>query len=161
MKISFKEYKKSAYIILGILLIIFILVTFTSKSYIVKELEFRDKMNKNSNTIKEAFSNNYRNESKFKKDDSVFSMIERKLKGLTEEIGGSEGKRDVKQILKNSQKICNLECAKCMMNMIEENKGMKSIDFDKLFEDESNDNCIKCKRYTELSNSLQNMINNL
>ena len=68
---------------------------------------------------------------------------------------------EVKEILKNSKKICNLECAKCMMNMIDENKGMKSIDFDNLFDNENEENCIKCKRYTELSNSLQSMIDNL
>ena len=48
-----------------------------------------------------------------------------------------------------------------MMNMIDENKGMKSIDFDNLFDNENEENCIKCKRYTELSNSLQSMIDNL
>ena len=81
------------------------------------------------------------------------------MKGLTEEID-IEGKKEVKKILKDSQKIVNMECAKLKMNMMQENKGIKSIDFDKLFEDESSENCIKCKRYTELSSSLQNMINN-
>tara|TARA_B100001093_G_scaffold520287_1_gene614281 strand:+ start:917 stop:1402 length:486 start_codon:yes stop_codon:yes gene_type:complete len=161
MKFSFKFYKNSAYILLGILLLIFLLVTFTSKSHIVKNLNFREKTNINSNTIKESFTNNSKYDSKLKKEDNIMTLIDRKLKGLTEEMGGIDGKKEVKQILKNSQKIVNMECAKCMMNMIDENKGMKSIDFDKLFQDESNDDCIKCKKYTELSTSLQNMINNL
>ena len=161
MKFSFKFYKNSAYILLGILLLIFLLVTFTSKSHIVKNLNFREKTNINSNTIKESFTNNSKYGSKLKKEDNIMTLIDRKLKGLTEEMGGIDGKKEVKQILKNSQKIVNMECAKCMMNMIDENKGMKSIDFDKLFQDESNEDCIKCKKYTELSTSLQNMINNL
>ena len=161
MKFSFKFYKNSAYILLGILLLIFLLVTFTSKSHIVKNLNFREKININSNTIKESFTNNSKYDNKLKKEDNIMTLIDRKLKGLTEEMGGIDGKKEVKQILKNSQKIVNMECAKCMMNMIDENKGMKSIDFDKLFQDESNDDCIKCKKYTELSTSLQNMINNL
>ena len=161
MKFSFKFYKNSAYILLGILLLIFLLVTFTSKSHIVKNLNFREKTNINSNTIKESFTNNNKYGSKLKKEDNIMTLIDRKLKGLTEEMGGIDGKKEVKQILKNSQKIVNMECAKCMMNMIDENKGMKSIDFDKLFQDESNEDCIKCKKYTELSTSLQNMINNL
>ena len=48
-----------------------------------------------------------------------------------------------------------------MMNMIEDNKGIKSVDFDKILDDESNDNCIKCRKYTELSDSIKSMIDNL
>tara|TARA_B100001093_G_scaffold151508_1_gene144244 strand:+ start:863 stop:1351 length:489 start_codon:yes stop_codon:yes gene_type:complete len=161
MKYSFKFYKNSAYLVLVVLLFFFLIASMTSKSYIVEKLNFNDIINLNSNKMKEPFNNNGKFKySKISKDDSVIKMIERKLKSLTEEIGGNEGKNEVKQILKNSQKICNLECAKCMMNMIDSNKGMKSIDFDKIFEDDTNEDCIKCKKYTELSNSIQTMINN-
>ena len=54
-----------------------------------------------------------------------------------------------------------MESAKCMMNMLNENKGLKSINLDSVADDDSSDNCIKCKKYTELSKSIQNMIDSL
>ena len=45
--------------------------------------------------------------------------------------------------------------------MIEDNKGVKALDLDKLVEDDSSDMCIKCKNYTSLSTSIKNMIDNL
>ena len=48
-----------------------------------------------------------------------------------------------------------------MMNMLDDNKGAKSINVESLIEDENNDNCVKCKKYTELSDTINSMINNL
>jgi ribosomal protein L44E len=115
-------------------------------------------MNSNSKVV-EGFGQ--KNEKLFKKDDDIFALIDRKLKGLTEELGGDKGKKEVKKILENTKKISDLECAKCMMNMIEENKGLKSVDLDRLAEDDSSEYCLKCKNYTALSGSIKSMIDNL
>ena len=49
----------------------------------------------------------------------------------------------------------------CMMKMIDNSKSLKTIDVDNLLFNEDDENCIKCKKYTELSNTIQNMIDNL
>ena len=90
-----------------------------------------------------------------------FKIIENKLKGLVQELGGSEGKSETKKILVNTKKICDLECAKCMMTMMSEKKSMKTIDLENILADETNENCMKCKKYTELSSSIKSIIDNL
>ena len=117
----------------------------------------------NNNKNIEGFNNIRENfESKSEKiDNGVLDYIQNKLKGITSEIGGENGKKEIKQVLTNTKKVCNLESAKCMMNMIDENKGPKTINLDKLLEDDSSENCIKCKKYTELSKSIQSIIDNL
>jgi hypothetical protein len=134
----------------------------TFKYRIVQNLDFRSRTNLNSNSnVVEGFSIGGRSSKKFKEDDDIFVLIDRKLKGLTEELGGEKGQKEVKEILTNTKKICDLECAKCMMNMIEDNKGIKSIDINKLSQDDSSEDCRKCKSYTSLSKSIQNMIDSL
>ena len=135
--------------------------TFSFKYKVIQNLSFRDRINQNSNSNSniEGFGNS--NKRRIKKDDDIFALIDRKLSGITEELGGDSGKKEVKSVLTNTKKICDMECAKCMMNMMEENKGMRTIDLDKLAEDDSSEYCLKCKRYTELSTSIKNMIDNL
>ena len=163
MKFSNKTCENLAYGLLIFLFVLVIISTFKFKYRVIQNLNFRDKTNLNSNAGNRSAVEGFggRNEKNFKKDDDIFILIERKLQGLSQELGGDKGKKEVKEILTNTRKICNLECAKCMMNMIEENKGIKSIDLDKLADDESSENCIKCKQYTELSDSIKSMIDNL
>lgn len=161
---DFKHMKNFSYIFLSCLLIFTIIYVYSFQYKVTQNLNFREMTNLNSNTIKkEGFSNNNykKNYNKYKQEDDIYKLIENKLRGISEELGGESGKKEVKKILINTKKICNLECAKCMMNMIEENKGIKSVDFDKILDDESNDNCIKCRKYTELSDSIKSMIDNL
>jgi hypothetical protein len=88
-------------------------------------------------------------------------MIDNKLKGLSLELGGVEGKAEAKKILTNTKKICDLECAKCMMTMLNDKKSINSINIEGVLDDETDENCIKCKKYTALSTSITNIINNL
>ena len=160
MKFSNKTYERIAYGLLLVLFIYVILYCFNHKYAVVQNLSFRKQTNMNSNSkVVEGFGQ--KNEKLFKKDNDIFALIDRKLKGLTEELGGDKGKKEVKKILENTKKISDLECAKCMMNMIEENKGLKSIDLDRLAEDDSSEYCLKCKNYTALSGSIKSMIDNL
>tara|TARA_B110000971_G_scaffold209882_1_gene236511 strand:- start:515 stop:1015 length:501 start_codon:yes stop_codon:yes gene_type:complete len=166
MKLNRNFYSNIAYGLLTFFFTLIIIYTFKFKMRVIQNLNFRDKINLNSNLensnnqpLVEGFGQ--RNERLFKKDDDVFTLIERKLKGLTEELGGSSGQKDVKKILTSTKKICDMECAKCMMNMIEDNKGIRSIDLNKLADDDSSEDCVKCKKYTELSSSIKNMIDNL
>lgn len=160
MNFTMEMYKNIAYAVLAVLFIVIIFSCFNFQQRVVQNLSFREETNLNSN--KEGFTSN-RNlkENKYKTDDNLLKMIENKLRGLTEELGGSEGKKEVKSLLTNTKKIVNLECAKCMMNMLDDNKGAKSINVESLIEDENNDNCVKCKKYTELSDTINSMINNL
>ena len=45
--------------------------------------------------------------------------------------------------------------------MLEDTKSGKTINVEDLLDDENNDNCIKCKKYTELSSTIQSLIDNL
>jgi hypothetical protein len=144
------------------LLIIFIYsVSFKYKFKTAQQLSFRSLTNLNSN--KENFNNKkegFTNDAPATKNDDVFKVIENKLKGLVEELGGHEGKNETHKILVNTKKICDLECAKCMVTMISDKKSVKTIDLENILADESNENCIKCKKYTELSNSIKSIIDN-
>tara|TARA_B100000989_G_C19443638_1_gene428499 strand:+ start:489 stop:995 length:507 start_codon:yes stop_codon:yes gene_type:complete len=168
MELNYKTLQKTTYIILIALFIFIIFYCFTFNSSIVKHLSFRQKINLNSNDAKNLKNPNSKlvegfslGGSRIKKNDDIFTLIDRKLKGLTEELGGSSGKREVKEILKKTKEISDLECAKCMMMMMEDHKGVKAMDLDKLAEDDSSEMCIKCKNYTALSTSIKNMIDNL
>ena len=160
MNFTMEMYKNIAYAVLAVLFIVIIFSCFNFQQRVVQNLSFREVTNLNSN--KEGFTSN-RNlkENNYKTDDNLLKMIENKLRGLTEELGGSEGKKEVKNLLTSTKKIVNLECAKCMMNMLDDNKGAKSINVESLIEDNNSDNCIKCKKYTELSDTINSMINNL
>ena len=155
------------------LLIIFIYsISFKYKFKTAQQLSFRGFTNANSNkenfdnikkkdsNIKEGFT--YENESSSTTTNGdVFKVIENKLKGLVQELGGNEGKSETKKILLNTKKICDLECAKCMMTMLSDNKSLKTIDLENILDDETDENCIKCKKYTELSTSIKSIIDNL
>lgn len=152
------------------LLIIFIYsISFKYKFKTAQHLSFRSITNLNSNkenfnakkdsNVIEGFSSTT-NDNTMKNDD-IFKIIENKLKGLVQELGGNEGKTETKKILVNTKKICDLECAKCMMTMMSEKKSMKTIDLENILADETDENCIKCKKYTELSSSIKSIIDNL
>ena len=153
------------------LLIIFIYsISFKYKFKTAQQLSFSGFTNSNSNkenfnnkkstNVTEGFTDNDDSNSTMKNDD-LFKVIENKLKGLVQELGGNEGKIETKKILVSTKKICDLECAKCMMTMISDKKSVKTIDLENILEDETNENCIKCKKYTELSSSIKSIIDNL
>ena len=160
MKFNNKFLENLAYGILIFLVCFVIIYTLNYKANLIQQLSFREKINQNSNKLVEGFSFQQKNEKKLK-DDDILVLIERKLKGLTEELGGSKGTNEIKEILKNTKKISDLECAKCMITMIDENKNIKSFDIDKLADDDESELCIKCKNYTALSKSIKNIIDSI
>ena len=171
MKFDYKTLQNYSYLLLIALFLFIIIYCMNFKDNVINKLSFRENTNLNSNNkntgsltnsrIVEGFSLGSKNERSLKKEDDIFVLIDRKLKGLTEELGGSKGKKEVKQILEKTKKISDLECAKCMMMMIEDNKGVKALDLDALVNDDSSDMCLKCKNYTALSTSIKSMIDNL
>ena len=154
------------YLFLIILIFVIFSLSFKYKFKSAQKLSFRSLTNKNSNaptkenfsTMKEGFKESEFNK---KESDSIFRMIDNKLKGLSLELGGVEGKAEAKKILTSTKKICDLECAKCMMTMLNEKKSINSINIEGVLDDETDENCIKCKKYTALSTSITNIINNL
>jgi len=121
-------------------------------------LEYFVLNDKNNTNITEGFTDD--NTSTTKNDD-VFKVIENKLKGLVQELGGNDGKTETKKILVSTKKICDLECAKCMMTLISDKKSLKTIDLENILDDETDETCIKCKKYTELSSQIKSIIDNL
>lgn len=162
------NYSFITYALLSLLIIFIFSLSFKYKFKTAQNLSFRSLTYQNSNTssIKEGFSFNNsessvtKNSSKIE-TDSLFRIIDNKLKGLVQEMGGSDGNVETKKLLTSTKKICDLECAKCMMTMINEQKSLKTIDLENIMEDETNDNCLKCKKYTELSKSIGNIIDSL
>ena len=162
------NYSFITYALLSLLIIFIFTLSFKYKFKTAQNLSFRSLTNQNSNTstIKEGFSFN-KSESSVTKNsskietDRLFRIIDNKLKGLVQEMGGSDGNVETKKLLTSTKKICDLECAKCMMTMINEQKSLKTIDLENIMEDETNDNCLKCKKYTELSKSIGNIIDSL
>jgi len=169
-------YSLITYIILSILIIFIFSLTFKYKFKMAQQLSFKTNQNSNALNANNAINDNHRNAKpiNFKEgfveglknstktdNDDIFKIIENKLKGLVQELGGDSGKAETKKILTNTKKICDLECAKCMMTMMNDKKSLKTIDLENILDDDTNDNCIKCKKYTELSTSIQSIINNL
>ena len=163
-------YSFITYVLLFILIVTIFSLSFKYKFKRAHKLSFRSLTNKNSNAvvkenysnIKEGFregldSSNYNK----KETDNVFKLIDNKLQGLMQELGGTEGKKETKKILTNTKKICDLECAKCMMMMINDKKSFNTINIDGILDDETDENCIKCKKYTALSTSITSIIDNL
>lgn len=170
MKFDYKTLQNYSYLLLIALFLFVIIYCMNFKNSIINRLHFREHTNLNSNRssnngslvnpgIVEGFS--LGSSKKIEKEDDIFVLIDRKLKGLTEELGGSKGTKEVKKILEKTKKISDLECAKCMMMMIEDNKGVKALDLDALVNDDASDMCLKCKNYTSLSTSIKSMIDNL
>tara|TARA_B100000900_G_C20535962_1_gene698390 strand:+ start:868 stop:1377 length:510 start_codon:yes stop_codon:yes gene_type:complete len=160
------------YISYGILLVLFffiIMYCFNYKYKVVQNLSFREKTNLNSNLLNSNNSFGLNTREGFTLGSSkssgesvdILEMINRKIRSLGEELGGESGKREIRDILKKTKKVCDMECAKCMMQMMDDHKGSKTIDLDNLADDDSSEYCIKCKKYTALSDSLKSMIDNL
>ena len=95
------------------------------------------------------------------KDDSIDECLKRKVTATTDELGGENGCSDVKKILQEVKKSCCLEGAKCMMNLLSNNKSSKTINLDNILGDKDNEEGQKYRQYTELSQSLQNIIDNI
>lgn len=176
MKISYSMCKFSTYLIFSFVSILVVFYMFTLNVNLIKqktinnEHYFYEKINLNSNKIDdnnrefiEGFigTNSSSNSDVNNDSDDIYNLIKRKLKSLQEEIGGSTGSKQIKNLLINTKKISDLECAKCMINMVQDNKGVKSIDIENILSNEDNENCVKCKKYTELSSTIKNMIDGL
>jgi len=166
------NYTFITYLLLVILIFVIFSLSFKYKYKTAQKLSFRGLTNKNSNAttkenfstmnIKEGFKEGLNGSDYNKKaGDDIFRMIENKLKGLSLELGGPEGKAETKKILTNTKKICDLECAKCMMSMLNDKKSINSINIEGVLDDETDENCIRCKKYSALSTSITSIINNL
>jgi hypothetical protein len=169
-------YSFITYLFLTILIVVIFSLSFKYKFKSAQKLSFRSLTNKNSNAVikenynnmnmKEGFKEGFKeglSESNYNKNetDSIFKMIDNKLRGLTLELGGNEGRSETKKILTSTKKICDMECAKCMMAMLNDKKSINSINIEGILDDETDENCIKCKKYSALSTSITSIINNL
>ena len=127
MKFNYNFLKYFTYIILFILAIFIICYSFSFKQSLVKTFNLNKKKFSNSSTpiYREGFK-----PLRTKDDINITNINElmiNKAKGLIQEIGGEEGKKETITILKNTKRVCNLECAKCMMKMIDNSKSLKLL----------------------------------
>tara|TARA_Y100000591_G_scaffold46852_1_gene35242 strand:+ start:13530 stop:14018 length:489 start_codon:yes stop_codon:yes gene_type:complete len=150
------------YAILGFFALIIIINSFNIKNNIINTMYGMQNFNAYNTgdyqlNTREGFTS-----SKSIKDDSIDECINRKINSTRDELGGDKGCKDVKKILTDVKKSCNLEGAKCMMNLLSSNKSSKTINLEKIINNDNDDDEInKYKQYTELSTSLQNIIDNI
>ena len=165
MKFSNSKMEYIAYGTLGLLIFFVILCSLKFKANIIQDLSFREKIYQNSNSNYNSNSNLVEGFSFSKSNndngDDIEKMILRKLNALGEELGGNSGKRQMRKILEKTKKLCDLESTKCMMMMLDENKGTNTLNIDKMILDDTSEACIKCKNYTSLSKSISSMIDSL
>lgn len=100
MKVN--NYTFITYGLLTLLIIFIYSISFKYKFKTAQQLSFRSLTNLNSN--KETFNNKkegFTNDANANatKNDDIFKVIENKLKGLVEELGGHEGKSETKKFL--------------------------------------------------------------
>ena len=150
------------YTVLAFFALIIIINSFNIKNNIINTMYGRQNFNAYNKddyqlNVREGFTS-----SKSIKDDSIDECINRKINSTRDELGGDKGCKDVKKILEDVKKSCNLEGAKCMMNLLSSSKTSKTINLEKIINnDNDNDEINKYKQYTELSTSLQNIIDNI
>ena len=158
-----------SYGILGLLGLILIICSFSIKNNIInsvfgiKNMNVIKGINQNDRqytSFKEGFSvkEGFRFNTNTVKDDDVDVCIQRKLNSLKTECGNID---DMKNIFSNAKKACNLEAGKCMMNILSTNKNSKTIDLENILNDPDNKDCKRFKDYTELSENLTSIIDNL
>ena len=129
------------FIILVIIFIIYSSINNKKNAIINKNVE-RVIEEKYTN-IKNSNTEGYKNfGSKKSSENDITNIIENKLKALTQELGNSSGIKESKETLKKTKKICDMESAKCMMNMLNENKGLKSINLDNVADDDSSESIV-------------------
>ena len=165
-------YQKIGYFLLIALFFISIIYIFLFNKTLDKRYKLKNVMKScGINTYNDDINNYYNN----KEDDilegfnnvkeleqtKIEYIINNKLKSLETEFGDKKGLENTKSLLTNTKKICDMECMKCMINMIDSSKGSTNMDVEKLINDEKNENCVKCKKYTELSQRIQNMIDSI
>ena len=151
-----------AYALLGFFAVLILVNSFNIKNNILNTMYGIENINAYNSgeyqlNVKEGFTSK-----KSIKDDSMDECINRKINSTRDELGGDKGCKDVKKVLTDVKQACNLEGAKCMMNLLSTYKSSKTINLDKLLNEDNNDDEIKkYKQYTGLSTSLQGIIDNI
>ena len=161
-----------AYGILGLLVLIIFINSFNIKNNILNSLfgvkninaingNFEN--NRQYKSVREGFLNkdNSKSDTDNVTDDNIDKCIMRKLNSLKTELGEEEGIEDIKRILSNAKEVCNYEATKCMMNLLSASKNTKSVDLENILDNTDNKDCKRCKDYTELSDKLKDIIDNI
>lgn len=172
MQFSNTTIRNIAYGILGLLALLIFINSFNIKNSILNSLFGVKNMNaikgnyendRQYKTFKEGFTvkEGFKFDTDTVEDDDIDKCIARKIKSLKSELGEEKGINDIKKILKNAKKVCNYEATKCMMNLLSDNKTTKSVDMENLLKDPDNKDCKRCNDYTELSEKLKSIIDNL
>ena len=104
MKLNNKLYEFISYTILIFLCIFIFSLTFKYKFKTVQDLNFNNKVNLNSNAnsnnqvketfdnLKEGYTSKKNLDSKEVNTENIFNLIDNKLKGIIQELGGDKGK---------------------------------------------------------------------
>ena len=184
MKFSNKYMEYIAYGSIIFLLFIIISSTFKHQENILRDLSFRKNTNLQSNidgyqNIKinkkqptnnekntktnnniEGFSNNQFTEIN---SNELFNNIDQQISNLMQDIGGQEGKNKLKQNLTATKKVCDLESAKSIISMLgnTNTEEINLYNIDHLLNNNYGSENIRYKKYTELSKTIQNIIDGI
>jgi hypothetical protein len=163
MKFNNKNLEFFAYTSIIILLFI-IMCSLVGRNRIPNNnnLKFRDMINKNSNI--EGFTND-KAKTKLQPEkidhDSLLELIDNKLKYLIMDLGNQKDIEKTRQILKKTKKISDIESSKCIMGILDNNRDNKDFSIENILHNDYDEKCVKYRKYTELSQSIQSIINNL
>lgn len=173
MQFSNITIRNISYGVLGLLAILIMLNSFNIKNNIINSVFGVKNINalgseanifsSQPQKVKEGFTTRegFKFDTDTVEDDNIDDCINRKLTALKSELGGQKGISDIKKILKNAKQACNYEASKCMMNILSANKNTKTINLENILGDRENKDCTRYKDYTQLSEQLDALINNL
>ena len=169
MKTYTKKLETFAYISIFVLLFI-ILICIAKYNYKnVEQLNFRQVTNQNSN--KEGMCNRQKKhiregmEDNNKLDlDKLLEVFNKRLIESEQSLGSNKEKTKKKQLFQRVKKSLDIESSKIMLGILDTkliNNEDKSIEFsiEDLFKEQDSETFDKFKKYTQLSQSLQQTLN--
>lgn len=170
MKTYTKKLETFAYISIFVLLFI-ILICIAKYNYKnVEQLNFRQVTNQNSN--KEGMSNRQKRhiregmEDNNKLDlDKLLEVVNKRLIESEKTLGSNQEKTKKKQLLQRVKKSLDIESSKIMLgilntkNKTENEHESNKFSIEDIFQEEDSEEFVKFKKYTQLSQSLQQTLN--
>ena len=170
MKTYTKKLETFAYISIFVLLFIILIRIAKYNFKNVDQLNFRQVTNKNSN--KEGMCNKQKRhiregmEDNNKLDlDKLLEVVNERLVEFERSLGSNKEKLKKKQLLQRVKKCLDIESSKIMLEILntknenENDDETNKFNIEGIFKDEDSEKFVKFKKYTQLSQSLQQTLN--
>lgn len=168
MKTYTKKLETFAYISIFVLLFIILIRIAKYNFKNVDQLNFRQVTNQNSN--KEGMCNKQKRyiregmEDNNKLDlDKLLEVVNKRLVESEQSLGSNKEKLKKKQLLQRVKKSLDIESSKIMLEILntknENDDETNKFNIEGIFKDEDSEKFVKFKKYTQLSQSLQQTLN--